>query len=101
MRSAGGTTMSDQQVRAPRRRPGILRALSASRDSGVLTGEPAQPPVASWEPAYRRYVILSDIVVTCCVALIVGGLVSMGGAALFKDLALGGLTVLIVLISLA
>jgi exopolysaccharide biosynthesis polyprenyl glycosylphosphotransferase len=93
--------MSDQQVSAPRRRPGILRALSANQDVNALTGEPAQPPVASWEPAYRRYVILSDILVTAFVALVVGGLISIGGAALFKDLALGGLTVLIVIVSLA
>jgi lipopolysaccharide/colanic/teichoic acid biosynthesis glycosyltransferase len=76
--------------------------LSGNRHSGLLpTGEPTQLPVASWEPAYRRYVILSDILVTLCVAFIVGGLISMGGAALFKDLVLGGLTVIVVLVSLA
>lgn len=57
--------------------------------------------MASWEPAYRRYVILSDAIVTLGVAFIVGGLISIGGAALFKDLVLGGLTVIVILVSLA
>ena len=93
--------MSDQQVRVPRRRSTILRGLSTNRHSGLLpAGEPAQPPVASWEPAYRRYVILSDILVTLCVAALVGALISVSGAALFKDLVLGALTVIIVLVSL-
>ncbi len=92
--------MSDQQVRAPRRRPTLLRGLSTNRHS-LPAGEPAQPPVSSWEPAYRRYVILSDIVVTLCVALVVGGLISVSGAALFKDLVIGGLTVIVVIVSLA
>lgn len=79
-----------------------MRGLSAPRHSDLLpAGEPTQPPVASWEPAYRRYVILSDILVTLCVAFIVGGLISVSGAALFKDLVLGGLTVIVVLVSLA
>jgi exopolysaccharide biosynthesis polyprenyl glycosylphosphotransferase len=46
-------------------------------------------------------VILSDILVTLCVAFIVGGLISVSGAALFKDLVLGGLTVIVVVVSLA
>ena len=79
-----------------------MRGLSVNRHSDLLPdGAPTRPPVASWEPAYRRYVILSDILVTICVALVVGGLISMGGAALFKDLVLGGLTVIVVIVSLA
>ncbi len=94
--------MSDQQVRVPRRRPTILRGLSANRDHGLLpAGEPARLPVASWEPAYRRYVILSDILVTLGVAFVVGALISVSGAALFKDLVIGCLTVIVVFVSLA
>ncbi len=79
-----------------------MRGLSVNRHSGLLpAGEPAQPPVASWEPAYRRYVIVSDVLVTLCVALVVGGLISVSGAALFKDLVLGAVTVIVVLVSLA
>jgi exopolysaccharide biosynthesis polyprenyl glycosylphosphotransferase len=79
-----------------------LRGLSGNRHSALLPeGAPTRPPVASWEPAYRRYVILSDILVTLCVALVVGGLISVSGAALFKDLVIGGLTVVVVLVSLA
>jgi exopolysaccharide biosynthesis polyprenyl glycosylphosphotransferase len=46
-------------------------------------------------------VITSDVAVTIIVAFAVGGLVSVGGAALFKDLTLGFLTVVSVLCSLA
>jgi exopolysaccharide biosynthesis polyprenyl glycosylphosphotransferase len=46
-------------------------------------------------------VILSDILVTLSVAAVVGALISVSGAALFKDMVLGGLTVIIVLVSLA
>jgi exopolysaccharide biosynthesis polyprenyl glycosylphosphotransferase len=46
-------------------------------------------------------VILSDILVTLCVAAVVGAIISVSGAALFKDMVLGGLTVIIVLVSLA
>lgn len=90
--------MSDQQVRAPRR---LLRGLSNRRSGQLPTGEPIRPPASSWEPAYRRYVIVSDVLVTLCVSLIVGGVISVSGAALFKDLVLGGLTVIVVLVSLA
>lgn len=94
--------MSDQQLGAPRRRSTIWRGLSVNRHTVALpAGEPARLPVAGWEPAYRRYVIVSDVLVTFLTALIVGGLVSVSGAALFKDLVLGGLTVLVVLVSLA
>ncbi|MPZ81059.1 MAG: exopolysaccharide biosynthesis polyprenyl glycosylphosphotransferase [Actinophytocola sp.] len=94
--------MSDQQLGAPRRRSTIWRGLSVNRHTLALpVGEPARLPVAGWEPAYRRYVILSDVLVTFLTALIVGGLISVSGAALFKDLVLGGLTVLVVLVSLA
>jgi exopolysaccharide biosynthesis polyprenyl glycosylphosphotransferase len=79
----------------------ILRGLSGDEQSGLPVGEPAKPPVASWEPAYRRYVIVSDVLVAFSVALIVGGLISIDGAALFKDVVLGSLTVLVVLASLA
>src|SRR5882757_3021162 len=96
----GGTTMSDQQLGAPRRRPAILRGLSVNRHTH-LKHEPARPPVASWEPRYRRFVITSDVLVTFCTALIVGALISAEGAELYKDLVLGGLTVLAVLCSLA
>ncbi|MGH3762020.1 sugar transferase [Actinophytocola sp.] len=95
--------MSEQRLHAPRRRPAILRGLSADRHSDLIpAGEPTtQPPATSWEPTYRRYVILSDVLVTFCVSLVVGGLISVSGAALFKDLVLGGLTVIVVLVSLA
>ena len=91
--------MSDQQLRAPRRRPVIWRGLT-SRDHGVPAGQPTRLPVAGWEPRYRRLVIFSDVVVAVLTALIVGGIVSVGGAALFKDLTLGFLTVAVVLCSL-
>jgi exopolysaccharide biosynthesis polyprenyl glycosylphosphotransferase len=80
----------------------ILRGLSGEGSgSGLPVGEPTKLPVASWEPAFRRYVVLSDVLVALGIALIVGGLISAEGAALFKDLVLGGLTVLVVLASLA
>src|SRR5262245_21904023 len=85
----GGTTMRDQQLRAPRRRSVILRGLNRR-----LPQEPANPPVSGWEPRYRRYVITSDVLVTLLTSIGVGGLISVGGAALFKDLTLGFLTVI-------
>lgn len=92
--------MSDQQLGARRRRPAILRGLSVNRHMH-LKHEPGSPPVARWEPRYRRFVITSDVLVTFCTALIVGALISEEGAELYKDLVLGGLTVLAVLCSLA
>ncbi|HEY0450402.1 sugar transferase [Actinophytocola sp.] len=92
--------MSDQQLGAPRRR---WRGLSVNRNgfTSLPDGEPTRPPVAGWEPRYRRYVILSDVLVTFLTALVVGGLISVSGAALFKDLVIGGLTVVVVIVSLA
>jgi exopolysaccharide biosynthesis polyprenyl glycosylphosphotransferase len=46
-------------------------------------------------------VIISDVLVTILTSVGVGGLISVGGAALFKDLTLGFLTVVTVLCSLA
>jgi exopolysaccharide biosynthesis polyprenyl glycosylphosphotransferase len=89
--------MRDQQLRAPRRRSVILRGLSTRR----LPQEPSHPPVNGWEPRYRRYVITSDVLVTLLTSVGVGGLISADGAALFKDLTLGFLTVITVLCSLA
>jgi exopolysaccharide biosynthesis polyprenyl glycosylphosphotransferase len=88
--------MRDQQLRAPRRRSVILRGLNRR-----LPQEPANPPVSGWEPRYRRYVITSDVLVTLLTSIGVGGLISVGGAALFKDLTLGFLTVITVICSLA
>jgi exopolysaccharide biosynthesis polyprenyl glycosylphosphotransferase len=84
--------MRDQQLRAPRRRSVILRGLST---------RPSRPPVNGWEPRYRRFVITSDVLVTLLTAVVVGGLISADGAALFKDLTLGFLTVITVICSLA
>ncbi|MFL6126886.1 sugar transferase [Actinophytocola sp.] len=83
--------MRDQQLRAPRRRSVILRGLN----------RPTNPPVNGWEPRYRRFVITSDLLVTTLTSIGMGGLISVGGAALFKDLTLGFLTVITVLCSLA
>ena len=88
--------MRDQQLRAPRRRSVILRGLNRR-----LPQEPANPPVNGWEPRYRRYVITSDVLVTLLTAIGIGGLVSVDGAALFKDLTLGFLSVITVICSLA
>jgi exopolysaccharide biosynthesis polyprenyl glycosylphosphotransferase len=88
--------MRDQQLRAPRRRSVILRGLNRR-----LPQQPANPPVNGWEPRYRRYVITSDVLVTLLTCVGVGGLISVGGAALFKDLTLGFLTVVTVICSLA
>ncbi len=90
--------MRDQQLGAPRRRPVILRGLSVNRR---LPQEPSHPPVSGWEPRYRRYVITGDVLVTILTALVAGGLLSADGAALFKDLTLGFLSVVSVLCSLA
>jgi len=90
--------MREQQLGAPRRRPVILRGLSANRR---LPQEPSRPPVGGWEPRYRRYVITSDVLVTTFTALAIGGLLSVDGAALFKDLTLGFLSVVSVIVSLA
>lgn len=57
--------------------------------------------MAGWEPRYRRLVILSDVTVAVVVAVVLGGLLSVGGAALFKDLTLGFLTVTIEVCALA
>src|SRR5262245_18713992 len=92
----GGTTMRDQQLRAPRRRSVILRGLNRR-----LPQEPKNPQVNGWEPRYQRYVITSDVLVTILTCIGVGGLVSVDGAALFKNLTLGFLTVITVLCSLA
>ena len=83
--------MRDQQLRAPRRRSVILRGLN----------RPTNPTVNGWEPRYRRYVITSDVLVTILTSVGIGGLVSVDGAALFKDLTLGFLTVISVLCALA
>lgn len=83
--------MRDQQLRTRRRRSVILRGLN----------RPTHPPINGWEPRYRRYVISSDVLVTFLTSLGVGGLISADGAALFKDLTLGLLTVITVLCSLA
>ena len=88
--------MRDQQLRAPRRRSVILRGLNRR-----LPQEPTNPPVGGWEPRYRRYVITSDVLVTLLTSVVVGGLVSVDGAALFKDLTLGLLTVITVICALA
>jgi exopolysaccharide biosynthesis polyprenyl glycosylphosphotransferase len=76
----------------------ILRGLNRG---ARLPQEPSRPPVSGWEPRYRRYVITSDVLVTILTAFGVGGLLSLGGAALFKDLTLGFLSVISVLCSLA
>jgi exopolysaccharide biosynthesis polyprenyl glycosylphosphotransferase len=57
--------------------------------------------VAGWEPQYRRLVIVSDIAVTLSISLLLGGIISVSGAALFKDLTIGFLTVVVVLAALA
>ncbi|MGB3438092.1 MAG: sugar transferase [Actinophytocola sp.] len=72
--------------------------MSANR---LLPQEPSHPPVGGWEPRYRRYVITSDILVTILTAVAIGGLLSVGAAALFKDLTLGFLSVVSVVCSLA
>ncbi len=90
--------MREQQLGAPRRRPVILRGLNRNPR---LPQEPSRPPISGWEPRYRRYVITSDVLVTMLTAVAVGGLISAGGAALYKDLTLGFLTVTCVLCSLA
>jgi len=92
--------MRDQQLGAPRRRPVILRGLSANRNTR-LPQEPSRPPVSGWEPRYRRFVITSDVAAAVLTAFGVGGAISVGGAALFKDLTLGFLTVISVVCSLA
>nr|WP_243866727.1 sugar transferase [Actinophytocola oryzae] len=66
-----------------------------------LPQPPANPPVNGWESRYRHYVITSDVLVTLLTCVGVGGLISVGGAALFKDLTLGFLTVITVICSLA
>jgi exopolysaccharide biosynthesis polyprenyl glycosylphosphotransferase len=75
----------------------------ADRPRATLpSGEPANPPVAGWEPRYRRVVIASDVFVTVLIALILGGLFSVSDdAGMAEDLLIGGLTVLVVLCSLA
>ncbi len=78
----------------------ILRGLAANRNAR-LPQEPSRPPVSGWEPRYRRFVITSDVAAALLTALIAGGLISVGGAALFKDLTLGFLTVISVVCSLA
>ncbi|OLF04458.1 exopolysaccharide biosynthesis polyprenyl glycosylphosphotransferase [Actinophytocola xinjiangensis] len=73
----------------------MLRSLTTTG------GEHSRLPVAGWEPRYRRLVILSDVTVAVVVAVVLGGLLSVGGAALFKDLTLGFLTVTIEVCALA
>lgn len=58
-------------------------------------------PFAEWESRYRRLVIACDVAVVTLTCLVVGGVVSVDGAELFKDLAIGGLTVVVLLCSLA
>jgi len=83
--------MRYQQLRAPRRRSVILRGLN----------RPTKPPVNSWEPRYRRYVITSDVLVTILMSVGIGGILSIGGAELFKDITIGFLSVITVICSLA
>jgi exopolysaccharide biosynthesis polyprenyl glycosylphosphotransferase len=92
--------MSDQQIGAPRWRPTRWRGFT-QRDDVLSPGALSEPPVATWEPRYRRMVIASDITVTILTAVGVGGWVSVSGAALFKDITLGFLTVAVVLVSIA
>ncbi|WP_425427139.1 sugar transferase [Actinophytocola xinjiangensis] len=87
--------MTGPRLGVRRRRPTILRSLTTTG------GEHSRLPVAGWEPRYRRLVILSDVTVAVVVAVVLGGLLSVGGAALFKDLTLGFLTVTIEVCALA
>jgi exopolysaccharide biosynthesis polyprenyl glycosylphosphotransferase len=90
--------MSDQ-LRVRRRRPVLWRGFTDRDHRG--TDEPSRLPVAGWEPRYRRLVIFSDITVAVLTSLILGGVLSVSGAALFKDITLGFLTVAVVICSLA
>ncbi|MFL6143631.1 MAG: sugar transferase [Labedaea sp.] len=84
------------QVGSPRRRSTIWsnRRGTEFQSSG--------PPVAGWEPRYRRSVILSDVLCTLVAVVLVGGLVgASGGLGAVKTALLGAITALVVLCSLA
>ena len=75
--------------------------VGVRRERALHDGGPGALPVADWEPRYRRRVITGDVLTTIGVSVVVGGLISVGGAVLLKDLVIGVLTVLVVLCSLA
>ncbi|HEU5469726.1 MAG TPA: sugar transferase [Actinophytocola sp.] len=88
------------QVGSPRRRPTLW---SGRRTQGLYrAGEESPPPVAGWEPRYRRSVIVSDVLsiltAVCLVGSLVGAWTGMAGA---KVVVLGAVTAGVVLCSLA
>lgn len=98
---AHGTSTAAHQLR---RTPGNWWSIAVADGprSTLPSGEPANPPVAGWEPRYRRIVIASDVLVTLLVALVLGGLLSISDdSTKVEDLLVGGVTVLVVFCSLA
>src|SRR4051812_40316438 len=90
----GGTTMGEQ---ASPTRHGTHR-----RTVPLPISEPGQPPIADWEPRYRRSVVVSDLCATVAAVTVVGSLFGTRGAANWHQLwvVLGVTTVLLVLCSL-
>jgi exopolysaccharide biosynthesis polyprenyl glycosylphosphotransferase len=93
------------QVGSPKRRsinaPGSTGARRARR---MISDAPesSPPPVASWEPWYRRAVVASDVFCVLLAVTVVGGLVGAGtGLSLTKTVVLGAVTALVVLCALS
>src|SRR5205814_9405044 len=88
------------QVGSPRRRTPIWPG--ARRPNELYAGDPVSPPVAGWEPRYRRSVVVSDILSTLVAVSVVGGLVGAHtGMSGIKVALLGAVTMTVVLCSLA
>ena len=72
------------------------------RTVALPISEPGQPPIADWEPRYRRSVVFSDLCATVAAVTVVGSLFGTRGAETWHQLwvVLGVTTVLLVLCSL-
>ncbi|HEV2779877.1 MAG TPA: sugar transferase [Actinophytocola sp.] len=67
----------------------------------MYTAGESTPPVAAWEPRYRRSVIASDVLCTLLSVIVVGGLVAANtGMSGGKTVVMGAVTALVVLCSL-
>jgi exopolysaccharide biosynthesis polyprenyl glycosylphosphotransferase len=87
-----------------RKPPAIWRALDIiDRPSSLFAiGPSVNPPIDGWEPRYRKLVIISDVLVTLLVTVVLGGFISASNnVAMEADIALGGITFVVMLCSIA
>jgi exopolysaccharide biosynthesis polyprenyl glycosylphosphotransferase len=102
--ASGDTRDPVGAAQGARKPPAIWRALAIiDRPSSLFAiGQPGNPPIGGWEPRYRKLVIISDVFVTLLVTVVLGGLISAGNSTVLGvDIALGAITFVVVLCSIA